>query len=81
MISDRLADAPLEVTALLAQTTITVQDLEHLEVGDLIMTEKPATSPISINVGEVPKFLGHIGRMRGNRAVRILRAIKPGERF
>jgi flagellar motor switch protein FliM len=81
LIADQLADARLEMTALLAETTITVADLRTLEVGDLIMTEKSAAAPATIRVGEVPKFLAHVGRYKGNRAVKIVRPIGPNDRF
>jgi flagellar motor switch protein FliM len=80
MIAGQLADARLEMTALLAETTITVADLRTLEVGDLIMTEKPAASPATVHVGEVAKFLAHVGRYKGNRAVKIVRPIGPSDR-
>jgi flagellar motor switch protein FliM len=80
MIAGQLADARLEITALLAETTITVADLRDLEVGDLILTEKPATSPVTVRVGGVPKFLAQVGRHKGNRAVKIVRPIGPSDR-
>ncbi|MHC4415403.1 MAG: flagellar motor switch protein FliM [Planctomycetota bacterium] len=80
LVANRLADAPVEVTALLAESTITVSDLRHLEVGDVIMTEKAANSPVTIYVESVPKFLADIGRHRGNRAVTIRRPIRPSDR-
>jgi len=81
LIADRIADASVEVTARLAETTITVADLRNLEAGDLIMTDKLATSPVAVYVEAVPKFLGSIGQHRGYRAVRIQRSIKPGDRI
>ena len=81
MIAGRLADAPVEVTAVLAESTITLADLRNLEVGDVIMTEKPAASPATVYVESVPKFLADIGRHRGNRAVTIRRPIKPSDRL
>lgn len=80
MIADQLSDATLTMTGILAETTMTVGDLRHLEVGDLIMTEKPATSPIVMVAGKRPKFLAHIGQYHGHRALKIARPIKPGER-
>jgi flagellar motor switch protein FliM len=80
LIAGQLADARLEITALLAETTITVADLRDLEVGDLIMTEKLAASPVSVRVGGVPKFLAQVGRHKGSRAVRIVRPIGPSDR-
>ena len=81
LIADRIADASVEVTATLAETTITVSDLRDLEAGDLIMTDKFATSPVAVYVEAVPKFLGSIGQHRGNRAVRIQRSLKPSDRI
>jgi flagellar motor switch protein FliM len=80
LVADRLGEAQVEITALLAETTITVADLRNLEVGDLIMTDKPAASPVSVQVAEVPKFLANLGRHKGHRAIKILRAIGPGDR-
>ncbi len=80
LVADRLADAQLEITAMLAETTITVEDLRHLEVGDLIMTEKPAASPATVYVEDVPKFLADLGRHKGHRAVKIRRALIPSDR-
>ena len=76
----RLSDATLDVSGILAETTITIADLRNLEVGDLILTEKPATSPVVLTAGERPKFFAHIGQFKGNRALKIQRAVTPGDR-
>jgi flagellar motor switch protein FliM len=65
--------APLEIRALVAQTTITLNDLLSLGVGDLITTTKPATQEILLQVEGRGKFLAHIGRFRGSKAARITR--------
>ena len=80
LIGRRLADAPVNVVAVLAEATITVSDLQNLEIGDLIMTEKPASSPVTICIEGVPKFLGSIGQHRDKRAVRVHRAVKAADR-
>jgi flagellar motor switch protein FliM len=79
-IAHRLTDAALEVTAMLAQTTITVGDLRHLEVGDVIVTEKPSDSPVVLEVGGRPKFLARIGRYKGSRALKVDRAYRSNDR-
>jgi flagellar motor switch protein FliM len=66
-----LSAAPLEVIALLAQTTITVQDLLAMSVGDIIVTQTPHDKPVTLSVEGENKFTGNIGQFRGNRAVRI----------
>ncbi|TVQ54583.1 MAG: flagellar motor switch protein FliM [Phycisphaerales bacterium] len=79
-IAGQISDAALDVGAILAQTAISMQDLRSLEVGDIITTEKPAVSPVVLEVEGVPKFIGHIGQFKGHRAVRIQRRIKAGDR-
>ena len=67
-----LTRAPLEVTGVLATTTITMQDLLGLSVGDIIVTETPASKPISVCVERERKFLAHLGQFKGNRALKIV---------
>src|SRR6185503_15382951 len=81
LIGDRLADATLGISALLAETTLTISELKNLEIGDLIMTGKPASSPVVLTVEECPKYLANIGQFKGRRALRIMRTIKPADRL
>lgn len=80
LVGQRIADAALEVTAVLAETSITVADLRSLEVGDLLTTEKPADSPVTVCIEGVPKFIAKLGQYRANRAVRIMEPLKGAER-
>lgn len=79
-IAGQLGGAGLEVTAILAETTITLRDLMSLAVGDLIVTEKPAARHVSLTVEGNKKFVGHIGQFKGQRAMKVARAIAPGDR-
>ncbi|MCB9848410.1 MAG: flagellar motor switch protein FliM [Phycisphaeraceae bacterium] len=76
-----LQSAPLEVSAVLANTKITLADLANLSVGDLIVTEKPAASPQTLCVEGKRKFLCRVGQIEGSRAVRIERPIRPDDRI
>ncbi len=80
VIARRLSDAMLEVTGILAETTMTIAELRNLEVGDIVMTEKPANTPVTLLAGSRPKFLADIGQHKGKRALRIVRAVEPGQR-
>lgn len=80
-IATHLSDARISVSAILAQTSITMADLIALAEGDVIVTEKPATSPIVLCVEGQPKFLASAGQHRGNSAVRVLRATKATDRL
>ena len=68
-----LACASVELRAVLARTTITMEEMVGLRPGDLLTTEKPVESTVTIQVEGRPKFLGRLGQFRGNRAVRITR--------
>jgi flagellar motor switch protein FliM len=80
-IAQRLAGAALEVSGILAETTITLQDLRNLEVGDIIVTEKPAASPVQLHVEGASKFWAHVGQFKGSRALRIVRTITTTDRI
>ena len=81
MIADRLADAKLEIVGILAETSITLSELRHLEVGDMIVTDKPASAPVIMSTGGHPKFLANIGQHRGKRAIRIIRPTETRDRL
>lgn len=79
-ISQNLDQTGVEVSAVLAETTITLRDLSEMKPGDLIVTTTPATDPSLILVGGEPKFRARVGQHRGKRAVQIKRAVTRGER-
>ncbi len=49
----------------LAQTTIRLNDLMTLQVGDLITTDKECTEDVLIQVEGKKKFLAQVGQFRG----------------
>lgn len=79
-IAARLGRAPLTVTGLLAETTITLRDLMNLSVGDLVVTERAASANAVLCVENEKSFLASIGQFRGNRAMKIVRAVQEGDR-
>ncbi len=79
-ISRNLDQTGVEFTAILARTTITLEDLSQMKVGDLIVTSKNASDPALIMIGQESKFLGQVGQHRGNRAIKIERAVARGDR-
>ena len=79
-LSSHLDSAKLRVAAVLAETKIRVSDLANLEVGDVILTHKPATAPLSLDVGGRRKFIGNLGQFKGKRAFKVRRPITPKDR-
>jgi len=81
MITDDLAEAPLNVEAVLARTTITMDELKNLEVGDVITTDRPAAEPVVLTIDGQPKFMANIGQLKGRRAVKVLRPKRATDRY
>src|SRR5437660_8740986 len=72
-LTSNVHNAPVDARAFLAQTTISVNELMSLQVGDIITTAKPCTGDVLIQVEGKNKFLGQLGQLRGNRSIRIVR--------
>jgi flagellar motor switch protein FliM len=81
VIGERLSDAGVDVSGLLAETTITLRDLRNLEVGDVITTSKPSLDPVLMCIEGVPKFLARIGQFKGRRAMQVIREVKATDRL
>ena len=75
-LTRNVSSASVEVRALLARTTIKMNDLLGLQVGDVITTDKLCTRDVLIQVEEKNKFFAHVGQLRGNKAIRITRACR-----
>ncbi len=79
-ISGTLSRAALTVRGVLAETTMTLEDLRNLSVGDLIVTEKPIAKPVVLWIEGEKKFIGQIGQFKGARALKVVRAVVPSDR-
>jgi flagellar motor switch protein FliM len=79
-LQSSISAAVLEVIAYVAETEISVKDLLQLSPGQMLVTEKPAGTPLMLTVGGKPKFLGRAGTYRGKKAFEIARQAKPEDR-
>lgn len=71
-MSRHIGKAGVEVTATLAETTMTLSELQALEVGDVILTGSPADTPSALSVEGQLKFNVIPGTHRGSRVVRVI---------
>jgi len=78
-IASTLSQAGLELTGLLAETTMTLRDLVNLAPGDIVTTSHPASTPVVLQIEGERKFAAHIGQFKGKRALRIVRPIAASE--
>lgn len=65
----------LEVTAALAEMTISPADLAALAAGDILMSDCNVDGEVIIRVAGIPKFAGRLGLCDGRRAVTIIRRL------
>ena len=72
-LTRNVSNARVEMRAFLAQTSITVNELMALQVGDVITTDKASGRDVLIQIEGKNKFLGQVGQFRGARAVRVTR--------
>lgn len=70
-IFDQLRDSNLDVIAALGQTQISLRDVYHLGVGDVIDLGCAKDSPIYLNIGGYSWFAGRVGTHDKNMAVKI----------
>lgn len=80
LITQNLDQTGVDVSAILAETKITLRELSELGTGDLIVTTKNAKDPALVLVGQEPKFLANVGQHGGNRAIKISKKVTKGDR-
>jgi flagellar motor switch protein FliM len=71
-LKSRLFETHVDLTVELGRTSISAHDLLHLDVGDIVVLDKETRKPVTMMVQGIPKFIGHAGKSRGNRAVQVL---------
>jgi flagellar motor switch protein FliM len=80
-LAHHIENTEAPVVTVLAETTMTVQELIALQPGDIIQTGKPANADVLLRVAGRPHLACKLGRYKDNRAVKVLREVKPDERL
>lgn len=71
LIESELASTELTTTAIIGETSLSVRDLLQLQMGDVIVLEKPAEAELLLRIGEKAKFLGKVGLVGRNKSFQI----------
>ena len=74
-----LVKSPVDMTAYLGRTTISLSELRNLQPGDVIPIEKRVGQDVILKIADRNKFAGQIGQVRGHRALRITRHAENDE--
>ncbi|RFU61535.1 flagellar motor switch protein FliM [Peribacillus glennii] len=78
-LEKRVKTADIPVTTELGSTDISIHDFLMLDVGDVIELNQGIDYPLTIKVGEVPKFTAQPGKAGKKLAVQILDTLKGGD--
>ncbi|ARD49304.1 flagellar motor switch protein FliM [Sporosarcina sp. P37] len=75
----RIKHAMLPVVADLGKGRISINDFLHLQPGDVISLDTSIEEPLTVRIGEKPKFTAQPGKLRNRMAVQILEILNSGE--
>ncbi|ARF15326.1 MULTISPECIES: flagellar motor switch protein FliM [Sporosarcina] len=75
----RIKNASLPIVADLGKGQISIEDFLHLQLGDVISLDTSIEEPLTIRIGEKPKFTAQPGKLRNRMAVQILEILNTGE--
>lgn len=78
MLQVRVNKAALPIVAELGSSSITVNELLNLTVGDVITLNKSVNEGLRIKVGEKLKYYGNPGAVKGKMAVQISEIVEEG---
>ena len=70
-IFDKLRDSSLEIVSILGETRLSLSDIYHLNVGDVIDLGCPKDSSVYLDIGGYHWFTGKVGTHKKNMAVKI----------
>ena len=70
-IFDQLRDSTLEIVAELGDTQLSLSDIYHLNVGDVLDLGRPKDSPVFLEIGGYQWFTGRMGTHKKNMAIKI----------
>ena len=78
-IFESLRDSSLEIVAELGDARLSLSDVYHLHVGDVIDLGCSKNSPIRLGIGGYPWFTGRVGTHQKNVAIRIDEVVNETE--
>ena len=76
LLTNKLLETPIPLTAFFDQTYATVSDIVNLQTGDVIKLDHAVDQPLTIKVQHIPKFLATMGTLGSRYALQIVDIIK-----
>lgn len=78
-LEKRVKRASLELSSILGESYITVEDFLGLQDGDVINLNKSIKEELEVKVGDKLKFLGSPGTIKNKLAIKITKVIEKGD--
>ncbi|KON92101.1 flagellar motor switch protein FliM [Rossellomorea marisflavi] len=78
-LREGIKKAKVPVVAQLGKTEVTIEDFLSMGVGDVLDLGTGIGDPLTVCVGNVPKFIAQPGRSKKKLAVQILETLKGGD--
>lgn len=79
MLEKRIQRAEVPITVDLGSSEITIQDFLMLDVGDVIELDQEIDQPLTVKIGDIPKFTGQPGKLNKKIAIQVLERLKGGD--
>jgi len=77
--SSRLREAPVNISIMLGEKELSVEEFMHFAPGDVIILNQATTQPLIAMVEGVPKFLGFPGTSKGMQSFQIQNVLEISE--
>jgi flagellar motor switch protein FliM len=81
VLKDRVKDTEVIVSAQLGEAVVTIKDFLQLNIGDVISLDSGVNRPLTICVGDQPKYVGQPGKVNKKLAVQITDSFEGGEQI
>ena len=75
-IQRHILDAQLNILAILAETTMTVEDILSLQLGDVIQLDNSVSDEIKVKVEHLTKAYGKLGIRNNHYAIKLTKIIR-----
>ena len=79
MLETRVKQAKLPVVAELGTTDITIEEFLTMAIGDVVQLDQKIENPLTLKVGNLPKFTVQPGKLNKKMAVQIIDPLKGGD--
>ncbi|CAM3077611.1 flagellar motor switch protein FliM [Filibacter tadaridae] len=78
-LEKRLKQTQLPIVAELGTGRMTVEDFLYLQKGDVLSLDRKVDDPLTIKIGDIPKFTAQPGQLKSRMAVQIIETLIGGD--